>query len=71
MDQKNASPDYAGDQPQDAGSEQDEKIEKRPNRPIHVNEVGGNPVAMNGLGEGDPVLDTRVRPLLEKRVAKK
>ena len=38
MDQKNASPDYAGDQPQDAGPEQDEKTKKRRNRPIHFNE---------------------------------
>jgi hypothetical protein len=40
MDPKNASPDYAGDQPQDAGPEQDEKTKKRRNRPIHFNEVG-------------------------------
>jgi hypothetical protein len=50
--------DYAGDQPQDVGPEQDEKIDKR------------RKVAATRLGEGDPVLDTRVRPLLEKRVAK-
>jgi hypothetical protein len=51
--------DYARDQPQDVGPEQDEKIEKR------------RKVAVNQLGEGDPVLDTRLRPLLEKRGAKK
>jgi hypothetical protein len=57
MNPKNA--DYAGDQPQDVGPEQDEKIDKR------------RKVAATRLGEGDPVLDTRLRPLLEKRVAKK
>jgi len=71
MDQKNASPDYAGDQPQDAGPEQDEKTKKRRNRPIQFNEVARNRVAVNWLGAGDPLLDARLRPLLKKEVAKK
>ena len=55
--------DYAGDQPQDVGPEQDEKIEKRRNRPIRFNKVGRNRVAMNWLGEGGRPMFDPVRPV--------
>jgi hypothetical protein len=38
MNPKNAGSDHAGDQPQDVGPEQDEKIDKR--RKVAVNRLG-------------------------------